>query len=49
VIASRFSGVDPDTGKPIPRTAGVTTNVITVVAADLVIDSQRRRLPGRGQ
>jgi hypothetical protein len=49
VIASRFSGVDPDTGHPIPRTAGITTPVITVVAADLTIDSQRRRLPGRGQ
>jgi hypothetical protein len=49
VIASRFSGVDPDTGKPIPRAAGVITDVITVVASDLTIDSQRRRLPGRGQ
>jgi len=49
VIASRFSGVDPDTGKPIPRETGVITPVITVVAADLTLDSQRRRLPGRGQ
>ena len=49
VVASRFSGVDPDTGNPIPRTTGVATPIISVVAADLTIYSQRRRLPGRGQ
>jgi len=48
VVVSRFSGVNPSTGKPIPRTAGVTTPVITVIATDLTLDSQRRRLPGRG-
>jgi hypothetical protein len=49
VVASRFSGVDPTTGDPIPRTVGVTTPIISVSTADLVLDSQRRRLPGRGQ
>jgi len=48
VIASRFSGVDPDTHDPIPRVAGVTTPVTTVIVVDTVIDSQRRRLTGRG-
>jgi cation transporter-like permease len=49
VIASRFSGVDPDTGDPIPRVAGVTTPVTNVVCTDATLDAQRRRLPGRGQ
>jgi len=49
VIASRFSGVDPDTHNPIPRVAGVTTPVTNVVCTDATLDSQRRRLPGRGQ
>lgn len=47
VVASRFSGVDVN-GNPIPRAAGVTTPIISVVVVDNVIDSQRRRLPGRG-
>lgn len=49
VVASRFSGVDPDTGLPIPRVSGVTTPITSVVVVDGVIDSQRRRLTGRGQ
>lgn len=49
VVASRFSGVDPDTHKPIPRVAGVTTPITSVIVVDNVIDSQRRRLTGRGQ
>jgi hypothetical protein len=48
VVVSRYSGVDSD-GKPIPRVAGVTTPVTTVVIVDPVIDSMRRRLPGRGR
>lgn len=48
VIASRFHGVDSDK-KPIPRTTGIATPVTSVVIVDNVVDSQRRRLPGRGQ
>jgi hypothetical protein len=48
VVVSRFSGVDGD-GKPIPRTTGVTTPITSFATFDTVIDSQRRRLPGRGQ
>lgn len=47
-VVSRFSGVDGD-GKPIPREEGVASLVTNVVIVDRVIDSQRRRLPGRGQ
>jgi len=47
IVASRFSGVDGD-GHPVPRAAGVTTPITNVVATDNTIDSQRRRLPGRG-
>jgi len=48
VVASRFSGVDSE-GKPIPRAAGVTTPITGVVVVDSTVDSQRRRLPGRGK
>ena len=48
VIASRFSGVDPTTHQPIPRAAGVTTPVTTILVVDDFIDSARRRLTGRG-
>jgi hypothetical protein len=48
VIASRFSGIDPTTKKPIPRTLGVVQEITNVIAADRSIDSQRRRLIGRG-
>lgn len=48
VVVSRYSGVDPVTKKPIPRAAGVVTPITTVLYVDLVVDSQRRRLPGRG-
>lgn len=47
VVASRFSGVDVN-GHPIPRVAGISTPITSVVVVDLTIDSQRRRLPGRG-
>jgi hypothetical protein len=47
VVASRFSGVT-GAGVPIPRATGVTTPITTVVIVDDIIDSQRRRLPGRG-
>jgi hypothetical protein len=48
VVASRFSGVDPVTGDPIPRAAGVTTPIVSVIVVDDNVDSQRRRLTGRG-
>ncbi len=48
VVVSRFSGVDPDTGQPIPREEGITTEINNVVLTDATLDSQRRRLPGRG-
>ena len=48
VVVSRFSGVDGD-GVPIPRVEGVTTPITAVIIVDSIIDSQRRRLPGRGQ
>jgi hypothetical protein len=47
VVVSRFSGVDGD-GKPIPRVTGVTHNITSASTFDNVVDSQRRRLPGRG-
>ena len=47
VVVSRFSGVDAD-GKPIPRTTGLFTPIISVGVFDQIVDSQRRRLPGRG-
>jgi len=48
-VVSRFFGVDPVTKEPIPRTAAVITPITTVVVVDNVVDSQRRRLPGRGK
>lgn len=47
VVVSRFSGVDVD-GRPIPRVTAVTTPITGAHVVDDVIDSQRRRLPGRG-
>lgn len=46
-VVSRFSGVD-GSGHPIPRTTGIATRVTSAIVVDDVIDSQRRRLPGRG-
>lgn len=48
VVVSRYSGVDGD-GKPIPRLAGIVTTITAVVFTDNIVDSQRRRLPGRGK
>lgn len=48
VVVSRYSGVDGD-GKPIPRATGVTTPITSVSTFDNTVDSQRRRLPGRGR
>lgn len=49
VVVSRYSGVNPTTGKPIPRTTGVATPIVSVTTFDSTVDSQRRRLPGRGR
>lgn len=48
VVVSRYSGVGPG-GVPIPRVTGVTTPIIAVGTFDNTVDSQRRRLPGRGR
>jgi len=42
VVVSRFSG-------GLPRPDGVFSEVFSVRVVDLVVDSQRRRLPGRGK
>lgn len=47
VVVSRFSGVDVN-GNPIPRVAGLATPVTSALVVDPIIDSARRRLPGRG-
>lgn len=47
VVVSKYSGVD-GSGNPIPREEGVATIVTGFRVFDDVIDSQRRRLPGRG-
>lgn len=48
VVVSRYSGVDADK-KPIPRVTGVTTPIVAATTFDNTVDSQRRRLPGRGR
>lgn len=48
VVVSRFSGVDVN-GKPVPRLEGISTTVTQALFADNTVDSQRRRLPGRGK
>jgi len=47
VVVSRYSGVGMD-GRPVPRMSGVTTPIESVTTFDTTVDSQRRRLPGRG-
>lgn len=47
VVASRFSGVDAQ-HHAIPRVTGIATPIETVTIVDAIVDSQRRRLPGRG-
>lgn len=50
VVVSRYSGFTIVDGKkvPTPRAEGVTHNVTSTILTDRTIDSQRRRLPGRG-
>lgn len=47
VVVSRYSGSTIVDGKkvPTPRTAGIATEVTTVVFTDNIVDSQRGRLP----
>jgi len=47
-VVSRFSGIGLG-GVPIPRTTGLATTITSVNVVDPIVDSQRRRLPGRGQ
>jgi hypothetical protein len=49
VVVSRYSGVDPVTKRSIPREIGVVTPITAVLFTDLIVDSQRRRLPKRGR
>lgn len=42
VVASRYSNNSP-------RVTGVTTPILTASVADATVDSQRKRLPGRGR
>lgn len=41
VVVSRYAN-------KLPRVTGVATNITSVVVVDPTVDSQRRRLPGRG-
>jgi hypothetical protein len=47
-VLSQFSGVD-GLGHPIPRAFGVFTPIVNSLFVDATVDSQRRRLPGRGK
>ena len=51
VVVSRYSGFTIVDGKkkPTPRTTGITTPVTSAFVVDSTVDSQRRRLPGRGR
>jgi hypothetical protein len=48
-VVSRFSGVNPTTRQPIPRSVGIRTLISSVVIVDPTVDNQQRRLPGRGR
>jgi hypothetical protein len=49
VVVSRFSGTDPVTHKPIPRTAGVFHEIFSCYFTDQIVDSQKTRLPKHGR
>lgn len=51
VIVSRFSGFTIVGGRkvPTPRVTGIATPVSAAFFVDETVDSQRRRLPGRGR
>jgi len=46
-VLSRYSGVD-SSHKPIKRSTGLLTDVVSVAVSNDIIDSQNRRLPGHG-
>jgi hypothetical protein len=46
-VVTRFSGTDAN-GNPIPRAAGAISAVTAASIVDPIVDSMRRRLPGRG-
>lgn len=46
-VLSRFHGVDVN-HKPIPRATGLLTDITSVTLVNQIVDSQNRRLPGRG-
>lgn len=50
VVVSRYSGSTIVDGKkvPTPRAEGITNVVNNILIVDRTLDSQRRRLPGRG-
>jgi len=47
-VFSQYSGVDIS-GNPIPRVAGVFTEIQNALFVDPTVDSMRSRLPGRGK
>jgi hypothetical protein len=48
-VVSRFSGMSGTPPRPTPRAAGVITPITSARVVDPIIDSMRRRLPGRGR
>jgi len=48
VVVSRYSGTDVN-DDPVPRVTGIATLVSNVLFTNNTVDSQRRRLPGRGK
>lgn len=54
-LADALSSLDVDMGvlslvsNGVPRTEGVITPITSITYTDLTVDSQRRRLPGRGR
>lgn len=48
-VVSRFSGIGGTPPAPLPRVTAVITPITSVAVADQALDSQRRRLPGRGR
>lgn len=51
VVVSRYHGFTVSGGRkiPTPRSEGIATPISAVFFSDSTVDSQRRRLPGRGR